>query len=46
MYYSHEHVEALPRLVYAVKRRKGAALLTGDIGSGKLFSAGFSSTAP
>ena len=35
MYYSHEHVEALARLVYAVKRRKGAALLTGDIGSGK-----------
>ncbi|HUH65563.1 MAG TPA: AAA family ATPase [Syntrophales bacterium] len=35
MYYSHEHVEALARLVYAVKRRKGAALLTGDVGSGK-----------
>jgi general secretion pathway protein A len=35
MYYSHEHVEALARLLYAAKRRKGAALLTGDIGSGK-----------
>jgi len=35
MYYSHEHKEALARLLYAVKRRKGAALLTGEIGSGK-----------
>jgi len=35
MYYSHEHVEALARLLYAVKWRKGLALLTGDIGSGK-----------
>lgn len=35
MYYSHEHDEALARLLYAVKRRKGAALLTGEIGSGK-----------
>ncbi|MBM4272341.1 MAG: hypothetical protein FJ139_09355 [Deltaproteobacteria bacterium] len=35
MYYSHEHREALVRLVYAVNRKKGAALLTGEIGSGK-----------
>jgi len=35
MYYSQEHQEALVRLVYAVSRRKGAALLTGEIGSGK-----------
>lgn len=35
MYYSPEHEEALVRLLYAVKRMKGAALLTGDIGSGK-----------
>lgn len=35
MYYSQEHKEALVRLLYAVNRRKGAALLTGEIGSGK-----------
>jgi len=35
MYYSPEHQEALVRLLYAVKRMKGAALLTGEIGSGK-----------
>ena len=35
MFYSHEHEEALARLVYAAKRNKGAVLLTGDIGSGK-----------
>jgi type II secretory pathway predicted ATPase ExeA len=35
MYYSAEHEEALVRLVYAVKRNKGAALLTGEIGCGK-----------
>jgi general secretion pathway protein A len=35
MYYSPEHEEALVRMLYAVKRMKGAALLTGDIGSGK-----------
>ena len=35
MYYSPEHEEALVRLLYAVKRMKGAALLTGDVGSGK-----------
>ena len=35
MYYSQEHEEALVRLIYAAKRRKGAALLTGDVGCGK-----------
>jgi len=35
MYYSQEHEEALVRLVYAAKRRKGAALLTGEVGCGK-----------
>ncbi|MBC8199990.1 MAG: AAA family ATPase [Desulfobacteraceae bacterium] len=35
MYYSEEHEEALVRLIYAAKRRKGAALLTGDVGCGK-----------
>jgi len=35
MYYSREHNEGLVRLLYAVKRRKGAALLTGEVGCGK-----------
>jgi general secretion pathway protein A len=35
MYYSSEHEEALVRLVYAVKRNKGAVLLTGEVGCGK-----------
>jgi general secretion pathway protein A len=35
MYYSREHQEALVRLIYAANRKKGAALLTGEIGSGK-----------
>lgn len=35
MYYSSEHEEALSRLIYAVKRNKGAVLLTGEIGCGK-----------
>jgi general secretion pathway protein A len=35
MYYSSEHEEALVRLVYAVKRNKGAAMLSGEIGCGK-----------
>ena len=35
MYYSQEHKEALVRLIYAAKRKKGAILLTGEIGSGK-----------
>jgi len=35
MYYSQEHEEGLVRLLYAAKRRKGAALLTGEVGCGK-----------
>ncbi len=35
LYSSHEHVEALTRLMYTVEERKGAALLTGDYGCGK-----------
>ena len=35
MFYSPEHKEALTRLVYAVKHRKGAVLLTGEFGCGK-----------
>lgn len=35
MYYSSEHEEALIRLVYAVRRNKGAVLLSGEIGCGK-----------
>lgn len=35
MFYSPEHKEALTRLVYAVKRSKGAVLLTGEFGCGK-----------
>lgn len=35
MYYSQEHEEGLVRLLYAAKRKKGAALLTGDVGCGK-----------
>jgi general secretion pathway protein A len=35
MYYSSEHEEALVRLLYVMKRNKGAALLTGEIGCGK-----------
>ena len=35
LYHSPRHEEALMRLFYAVRERKGAALLTGDYGSGK-----------
>ena len=35
MYYSQEHEEALLRLFYTAKRKKGAALLTGEVGCGK-----------
>jgi type II secretory pathway predicted ATPase ExeA len=35
MYYAKEHEEALVRLLYIIKRNKGAALLTGEIGCGK-----------
>lgn len=34
-YYSQKHEEALSRMLYAVRERKGAALLTGEYGSGK-----------
>jgi len=32
---SNPHEEALVRLLYAVEQRKGAAMLTGEVGSGK-----------
>jgi general secretion pathway protein A len=35
LYNSSEHDEALTRLVYAIENRKGAAMLTGEIGCGK-----------
>jgi general secretion pathway protein A len=35
LYPSPEHEDALTRLVYAVKHRKGAAMLTGEYGCGK-----------
>jgi len=35
MYYSKKHEEALMRLLYATKEEKGAAMLTGEYGSGK-----------
>jgi len=35
IYYSRKHEEALSRMLYAVRERKGAALLTGEYGSGK-----------
>jgi len=35
MYYSKKHEEALTRLLYAIKEMKGAAMLTGEYGSGK-----------
>ncbi len=35
LYYSAQHEEALVRLLYAVRERKGAAMLTGDYGCGK-----------
>lgn len=35
VYYSPEHLEALSRLLYAVKGNKGIVLITGEIGSGK-----------
>jgi general secretion pathway protein A len=34
-YYSQRHEEALSRMYYAVRERKGAAVLTGECGSGK-----------
>lgn len=35
LYSSHEHLEAVTRMTYAIEERKGAALLTGDYGCGK-----------
>ena len=35
IYYSKKHKEAISRLLYAVREHKGAALLTGEYGSGK-----------
>ena len=35
MFYTKKHEEALTRLLYAAKENKGAAMLTGDYGSGK-----------
>lgn len=34
-YYSQQHEEALARMLYAVRGRKGAALFTGEYGCGK-----------
>jgi len=35
MYYSAKHEEALMRLLYAAREKKGAAMLSGEYGSGK-----------
>ena len=35
MYYSPKHEEGLMRLLYAAREKKGAAMLSGDYGSGK-----------
>jgi type II secretory pathway predicted ATPase ExeA len=35
IYYSQQHQEALSRMLYVVSERKGAALLSGEYGSGK-----------
>jgi general secretion pathway protein A len=35
IYYSHQHKEAVARMLYVVREHKGAALLTGEYGSGK-----------
>lgn len=35
LYYSKQHKEAMLRLLYAIKERKGAAILTGVFGCGK-----------
>jgi general secretion pathway protein A len=35
IYYSAKHEEALMRLLYAVREKKGAAMLSGECGSGK-----------
>lgn len=35
IYYSHQHEEAMARMLYVVREHKGAALLTGEYGCGK-----------
>jgi general secretion pathway protein A len=35
LYYSQQHKEALARMLYVVREHKGAALFTGEYGSGK-----------
>ncbi len=35
IYYSRKHEEALSRMLYAIRERKSAAMLTGECGSGK-----------
>lgn len=35
IYYSRQHEEALARMMYAVREKKGAALMTGEYGCGK-----------
>lgn len=35
LYYSQRHEEALSRMLYAIREQKGAAILTGEYGSGK-----------
>jgi len=35
VYYSKKHEEALTRMLYAIKEEKGAAMLSGEYGSGK-----------
>jgi type II secretory pathway predicted ATPase ExeA len=35
IYYSRQHEEAMARMLYVVREKKGAALLTGEYGCGK-----------
>lgn len=35
LYYSRRHEEALSRMLYVIREQKGAAILTGEYGSGK-----------
>ncbi|MCK5306868.1 MAG: AAA family ATPase, partial [Candidatus Omnitrophica bacterium] len=35
IYYSQRHEEALSRMLYVIRERKGAGILTGEYGSGK-----------
>ncbi|MBU2540532.1 MAG: AAA family ATPase [Candidatus Omnitrophica bacterium] len=35
IYYSSKHEEALSRMLYCIREKKGAGMLTGDYGSGK-----------